>query len=413
MNQPTRFEAAAQYTDASGFIDVKKLIEAYPFEDHVRRADEYFRTIDDPWVHHFRKPYHEIHDTAATLSGFAAVLKLGKFKPGHVIVDFGCGAGWLSAALSMMRCKPIGLDISEGGLDMARRFVNEHPLLSTQDIRFEAIRKEKSVPLDDASVDRVICFDSFHHVSDQAAYLNEFHRVLAPGGLAIFHEPGPRHSRTDQSQLEMREFAVIENDIFIEDIWADAQKAGFVGIEMAVFNEIPLTVDLKGFNRGIKGLLAPWTYYKLGLQLMRQMNDKRVFVLRKAGPLDGSSRFADQLGGRLEVVERSFEPEKRILTATLNLANQGRGHWLPSGAGFGAVNLGLNASGPDGAKAYADAIHLPVASEETTAGESRRVTVKAEIPWQLGPVFNVEIQLVSEHVAWFGEPVQILISPEG
>lgn len=411
MNQPVRFEAAHRYTDASGFIDVKKLIEAYPFEDHVRRADEYFRNIDDPWLHHFRKPFHEVNDTAATLSGFAAVLKVGKFKPGLTVADFGCGAGWLSAALSMMHCRPIGLDISEGGLEMARRFVDEHPLLRTQDIRFEAIRQEKSVPLEDSSVDRLICFDSFHHVSDQAAYLQEFHRVLAPGGLAIFHEPGPRHSRTEQSQLEMREFAVIENDIFIDEIWANAQKAGFVDIEMAIFSDFPVTMSLEGFNRGIKGLLAPWTYYKLGRQLMQQSYDKRVFVLHKAGTLDASSRFADQLDGRLSLVEQGFEPEKRIFTAVLEVANTGPGSWLSSGAGFGAVNLGLNAMGAEGLKAYPDGIHLPVVSDVTHSGQARRVTVTAEIPWQLGPDFTVEIQLVSESVAWFGQSIQIRNSP--
>lgn len=411
MNQPVRFEAAHLYTDASGFIDVKKLIEAYPFEDHVRRADEYFRTIDNPWAHHFRKPFHEVNDTAATLSGFAAVLKLGKFKPGLTVADFGCGAGWLSAALATMNCRPIGLDISEGGLALARRFVDEHPLLSTMDIRFEAIRREKSVPLADNSVDRLICFDSFHHVSDQAAYLEEFHRVLAPGGLAIFHEPGPRHSRTEQSQLEMREYAVIENDIFIDEIWANARKAGFVDIEMAVFNDQPMTVSLQNFNRGIRGWLAPWTYFRLGVQLMRQMYDKRVFVLRKAGPLDRNSRFADQLDGHLSLIEQSFEPEKRIFTAVLDVANAGEGCWLPSKPDLGAVNLGLNAIGAEGMKAYPDAIHLPVSSTITETGQSRRVTVTAEIPWQLGPEFTVEIQLVSESVAWFGQPIQIQNSP--
>ncbi|WP_369060323.1 class I SAM-dependent methyltransferase [Caulobacter sp. 73W] len=411
MTQPSRFEAAHLYTDASGFIDVKKLIEAYPFEDHVRRADEYFRTIDRPWDHHFRKPFHEVNDTAATLSGFAAVLKAGKFKPGLTVADFGCGAGWLSAALSMMNCRPIGLDISDAGLDMARRFVDEHPLLRTQNIRFEPIREEKSVPLEDGSVDRLICFDSFHHVSDQAAYLHEFHRVLVPGGLAIFHEPGPRHSRTETSQAEMRDFAVIENDVVIEDIWAAAQRAGFVGIEMAIFNDHPVTMSLEGFNRGLRGLLAPWTYYKLGRELMQQSYDKRVFVLRKAGTLDANSRFADQLDGRMSLVEQSFEPEQRIFTAVLDVANTGPGSWLSSSAGYGAVNLGLNAVGAEGVKAYPDAIHLPVSSEVTHAGRTQRVTVSAVIPWQLGPEFTVEIQLVSELVAWFGQPIQIRNSP--
>ena len=49
--------------------------------------------------------------------------------------------------------------------------------------------------------------------------------VLKPGGMVGLSEPGPHHSKTAQSQMEMRQFKVLENDIIIEDI---EHKVGIV-----------------------------------------------------------------------------------------------------------------------------------------------------------------------------------------
>jgi ubiquinone/menaquinone biosynthesis C-methylase UbiE len=98
------------------------------------------------------------------------------------------------------------------------------------------------LPLDDASVDRVICFDAFHHVRDQAATLQEFARVLRPGGRIAMLEPGPNHSRTPQSQMEMSLYKVIENDVDMQMIMAAAQSAGLNAPNMLVQMPLPMQV---------------------------------------------------------------------------------------------------------------------------------------------------------------------------
>src|SRR5258706_8323224 len=192
-------------------IDVKKLIAAYTFEEHAERADKYFDAVTDPWAHHLRKPFTTTQECSATLSGLSALLQLLKLQPGHHIVDFGCGAGWLSSVLALLQCQVTSIDISQRALDIARLAVLEHPFLRRQQIAFRRL-EEARIPVDTSSVDRIICLDSFHHVADQKLYLQEFFRLLRPGGIVGFHEPGPGHSRSPGSQYEMRKYAVIEND---------------------------------------------------------------------------------------------------------------------------------------------------------------------------------------------------------
>lgn len=390
-----------RYTDANGFIDVRKLMAAFTFEEHVRRADDYFKVMADPWIHILRKPFHEPQDTRANLAGFAAVLEMAKIRTGQRVVDFGCGAGWLSQALSLMRCIPVGLDVSEEVLKVARAAVDEHPLLRSQDITFLAIG-ETTIPLDDESVDRIICFDSFHHVTNQQAYLREFHRILRPGGLAAFHEPGPRHSTSEMSQSEMRNFAVVENDIVIEDIARMAEEIGFKDLRLAAFTESPVMLDMTAFLRGVGRRGGFRFYHGLGRTLMAQSCEKRVFVIRKAGETDGDSRFRDRLGAALTVDSHSFDQATRRLTARLTVRNTGTGYWLASGVAAGAVNLSARIILADG-KREADAARFPVAAAATPSGQARMVEVSLEIPYAAGDDFAVEFDLVSELVAWFSD----------
>jgi SAM-dependent methyltransferase len=115
----------------------------------------------------------------------AAELDLPKARDS--VLDFGCGVGRLSRALSREFEHYVGVDISPGmvararelaGPDEGRSFVaNEAPDLGM----FETGR-----------FDMVVSFLVLQHISDRdqiRAYLAEFARVLAPGGLIAFQMP--------------------------------------------------------------------------------------------------------------------------------------------------------------------------------------------------------------------------------
>ena len=70
-------------------------------------------------------------------------------------------------------------------------------------------------------------FSAFHHVPNPEQVLAEMFRVLKPGGIVGFVEPGMGHSSAPQSQLEMSYFKVLENDIDLKTLVYTAQKLGF------------------------------------------------------------------------------------------------------------------------------------------------------------------------------------------
>lgn len=99
-------------------------------------------------------------------------------------LDVGCGTGRL---LSILARDPraerlIGLDYSRAMIasltEKVRRFGFQHRL-------HPLLGDSERLPLADAALDVVTCCNSFHHYPHQAQAVQEFHRVLRPGGLLI------------------------------------------------------------------------------------------------------------------------------------------------------------------------------------------------------------------------------------
>ena len=61
-----------------------------------------------------------------------------------------------------------------------------------------------SLPLADASVDLLLCHQTFHHLVDQEAAINEWYRVLRPGGVLLFAESTRRYIQSWMIRLLFR-----------------------------------------------------------------------------------------------------------------------------------------------------------------------------------------------------------------
>ena len=102
-------------------------------------------------------------------------------------LDFGCGLGRLTRPLAGHFEACVGVDISEGMVEQARRLNADVPGASFVVNGADDLRR-----FDDESFDLVYSVIVLQHVPDRGAiesYIGEFCRVLRPGGLAIFQLP--------------------------------------------------------------------------------------------------------------------------------------------------------------------------------------------------------------------------------
>jgi SAM-dependent methyltransferase len=102
-----------------------------------------------------------------------------------VVADFGCGYG-RSFKLLHERFQPermIGVDINPEMLTASAAQAARHGL-SVELLRGTGSR----LPIPDESVDLLLCHQTFHHLVDQDGAIQEFHRVIKPGGLLLFAE---------------------------------------------------------------------------------------------------------------------------------------------------------------------------------------------------------------------------------
>jgi ubiquinone/menaquinone biosynthesis C-methylase UbiE len=107
-------------------------------------------------------------------------------KPGFRVLDYGCGPGSYIIPLAEL--------VGESGKIHA---LDIHPLAirKVQDIALKkqlanvkAILSGCQTGLSDNSLDVVLLYDIFHHLSDPDGVLKELHRVLKPDGILSFSD---------------------------------------------------------------------------------------------------------------------------------------------------------------------------------------------------------------------------------
>ena len=396
---PTREEQALP----EGFIDVRRMITETSIEDLNRTAEAYFASLTD-WEHHLAKPFNKAEDAPAMLINVATILQGLSLVPGLTILEFGAGTGWLSRFFTQLGCKSILLDVSPTALKIARELYERMPVVGDRPAPEFLVYDGRRIELADASVDRIVCFDAFHHSPNPDDVLREFARVLAPGGIAAFAEPGPHHSKTPQSQYEMRNYGVVENDVDIHALWRTAQAAGFSDLKLAAFNVPPFHVSLEEFDE----ILAAGPAYARWAEATRAfLQNSRTFFLRKGGEEATDSRRADALRCAIEVGVDFPNVHARV-------RNTGRGAWLPSSETFGGVSLGCHLYDANGKLLNLD-YHWQWLPRPLSAGE------EVELDFALPPLdagtYTFEFDCVANKVAWFAQvgstPVRVTVEVSG
>lgn len=104
---------------------------------------------------------------------------------GKDVLDFGCGEGQLAllfAGKAIAR-SIIGVDIDAAALARAEVALARHPEFAAK-VRFDE-GNVTGLPLADASIDLITAFDCMEHVMEPGAILQEWARVLRPGGRVL------------------------------------------------------------------------------------------------------------------------------------------------------------------------------------------------------------------------------------
>ena len=160
---------AAAATPPAGFAAQA----AAPGAQMQHRHDDpqaYIASLEDPARDAYQKPDQ--------------VLKALALRPGEVVADVGAGSGYFTVRFA----KAVGdsgrvyaVDISP---DMVRHL--------NRRVRAEGLRNVVTVLSDpddpllpDASVDRFVIVDTWHHVEDRPGYLERMKRMLKPGGQVV------------------------------------------------------------------------------------------------------------------------------------------------------------------------------------------------------------------------------------
>lgn len=382
------------------FIDVRKLMAASSIEEHCRLAENYFARLKD-WTHHLAKPFGSFEETPQLLINFAVVLQGLQLCPGMTVLEFGAGTCWAARMLTQLGCKVIACDVSAAALEIGRELYRRNPPAGDRPIPEFLLFDGHRMDLPDASVDRVICLDAFHHVPNPSEVLLELGRGLVPGGIAGFAEPGPEHSSTAQSQFEMRTSGVIENDIHIEEIWSLAQLAGFTDLKLAVFLLEPLLLgadEFEGFLRGGRHCTQEFTRATRGF-----IQNQRNFFLYKGPTAPRDSRYRQGLTGQISLSPTTVtlsegEPVKLKAIVT----NNSKSVWLPVSADRGGVLLGCHVRYEDGSVFRESYQWIAL-----TSGEGRKilpgetVAVEVELPSLPRGKYVLEFDLVSNNICWF------------
>lgn len=107
-------------------------------------------------------------------------------KPSYpIVLDAGCGQG-KSFRLLIEHFAPQRMI----GVDAERKCLQRAQIAAAKENVPIELRHRDVAELDlpDASVDLVFCHQTFHHLTRQQMALQEFYRVLKPGGLLLFAE---------------------------------------------------------------------------------------------------------------------------------------------------------------------------------------------------------------------------------
>jgi ubiquinone/menaquinone biosynthesis C-methylase UbiE len=143
-----------------------------------------------------------------------------QFVAGQRVLDVACGSGFGLQMLTAVGARPVGVDYAADTLHQIRQRLPDATLL-----RADATR----LPLQSASIDQVVSFETIEHVPDARALVHEVRRVLKSGGRLVLSTPnrafGPPERHTG-NPFHVREFTADELRELLDECFQSVRLFG-------------------------------------------------------------------------------------------------------------------------------------------------------------------------------------------
>lgn len=147
---------------------------------------------------------------------------------GKRLLEYGCGEGWTTCDLARDGGFIDAFDISATGVANTKSALATAGLLANCSVRQMAAEQ---LDYPDESFDLAVGFAILHHLEVPKA-LAALHRVLKPGGRAVFAEPLGTNPVINFYRNHTPQFRTPdETPLVLKQLRGQAQKAGFSGFE--------------------------------------------------------------------------------------------------------------------------------------------------------------------------------------
>ena len=336
------------------------------------------------------------------LFDFSTACELLGPRPDDLVLDFAAGTCWASELLCRIGVRTVSIDLS---LEMMRRgrtrLASDQRLVFRNQAWFVTARGQ-SLPFADGVFDGVLCMNALHHLPSYAAALEEIHRVLKPGGRAVFSEPGTEHSVQPLSRFRMRQDGVIEKSVSLSHVRRLAKDAGFSRMRV-----VPL--------RSSAAYVFEYAATPGDAVSLRDMWDETLrlgpgeharFALHKGDDLPADTflpahKLIGRLAARIVPLQMSATiGAGEVFTDRLRIANVGTVTWKAHGRRFGGqVTCGLKVCDAQGDVLREDLGRTPLA-RDVHPGEEIEIamTVAGSLP---AGSYVLRYDMVVEGVTWF------------
>lgn len=338
------------------------------------------------------------------LFDLSTVLLLLDCRPGDRVLDLGAGPGFASEMLARFGYDVVAVDPDLHWLrhNRGRPAFDQGRIQGT--VRVVGGIAEH-LPFAPGTFDGVVGLNVMHHVADLPRALGELARVMKPGSVAAFCEPGLDHLTSAETQRAIAEHGEEDRPFDVMAFLRTAKTSGFADALLSATLQPPLRlVPIQEVD-----LFATGQHHRPHLTargVVEELHRRHAFaMLVRDGARPRTSRHPGTMTARLAVAGvPAVLARGRAYPVTVDLTNTGDTLWLatPTDRG-GYVTLGCKLRSHDG-RLVSDALARTPLPRDVAPGESVRVAVSLCVPEAVAAgAHTLSVDAVNELRFWFAD----------